>query len=801
MKIGAEWLRQWIDLPISNINLCKQLTIFGCEVNYIQEKKKYFSNTVIGRIVSKKKYFPDKRLILYRVRISRTKKIYIINKKKNYLSAGVQIPVILPQSSLIKDMKILSCYLYKNKISGVFCSYHLAGIEKNNKEVIIISKKLKVGSDFNHYLCSYNDIMKFFIPFNRIDLRSVWGISREIAVLNHLPLPKLKYKSRFIPKKVLSEPRININIDIKNSNIQYIFCEFYSLKVPSVFPFRMQERLRVSNLLSDNIILNIINYIFIETGHWFHVFDLDYLKQEIYIKELQEKQVIQDKNNKSISLVKGTVILSDLKNILSFEDMEYSHYSSVNSITKNLFLGSICFEAEFIQSRNLIIGVERKIEYLKYNVYPSTQKNIFQYIQNLILDICGGETTTLKKYKIEKDYSESNLLSLNINRINRVSGIKFTKKDILSILKICYFKFFSKKDNFFITPPYWRTDIRIIEDLFSEIIRIYGFEKIQSSPPKNWNLSFKHTKERISLSRIKLFLIDRGYFEIISYSFIDPVVQKFFITQSNSLSIINPISSDMSEMRLSLWIGLLNCVSYHQKRQNESIKLFETGLCFFSKKEKGKIKKVFQNDYLALAISGFYSHRSWYLKNRKFDFYDLKGDVESILNICGKMNCVEFSPENFIGLCSEQSAGIYLNGQFIGRIGVLDPSFYNVFNLHDSVILFEIMWKKICDSRSIKIKYISVLPSSQRDISIIVSSNILSKDIIDVCRNNISIKNTDIYIYDVYTGSNIPVGKKSISICFTFNSFKNTLIESDINLNISQCVTALKDKFGAILRD
>ncbi|VFP85702.1 Phenylalanine--tRNA ligase beta subunit [Buchnera aphidicola (Cinara pseudotaxifoliae)] len=797
MKFGEEWLHSWIDPSISNKKICKQLTNSGCEAECIPKKQIYINNAIIGQIICKKLCFTNKKLIRYTVRIYYNKKIYILFKDKQYLLVGTKISIILSHTVFQTKTHITSSDIKKTILHNTFGSYHLLGIEKNNHDIVVFTYDAMIGSNYIRYVHINKHIMKFFIPFNRSDLRSIWGVSREIALLNNLPIPRLKYPDVLLN---IHACKNSTKIMIDHDHIQYIFCEIYSIKFQSILPIHIQERLRHASMLTDNIIKNIINYIFIETGHWFHVFDLNNLNKKLNIYSLKKKKFIGKTYDQQICLQKGTVVLSDSKNILSFEDMEYSEYYRVSRHTKNLFLGSICFDPFFIQKRCLLVPlINRQVEYSKYNIHPTLQKNIFQYAQQLIKNICGGKSSTLKTYYMKNPTYKSTVLLLTLKKLNKITGISFLRKDVLTILKICHFSCFEDKNNFYVTPPFWRTDIRITEDVVSEIIRVYGYKKILSKPLVEYINIAKNKHRNISLSRIKLFLTDRGYFETISYSFINPVIHKHFLSNNNIVKICNPISNDMSDMRSSIWINLLNCISYNQKRQQESIRFFETGLCFFS--NKNNCASIMQTEYLSAAISGFIGRREWYLKNRKVDFYDLKGDVESILNICGKLNHVEFISEKYVGLCSQQSAGIYLSGQLIGKIGVLDISFHKIFDLKDSVVLFEIIWEKINSFSHIKKNPISLLPNSKRDISIIVSDTILSKDILNVCRNSVGICISDIYIYDVYTGLNIPPKKKSVSICFVFQSTDSMLHESSINSNILKCIQELKNKLGAVLRD
>ncbi|VFP77660.1 phenylalanine--tRNA ligase subunit beta [Buchnera aphidicola] len=797
MKFGEEWLYNWVDPSISSTQICEQLTNFGCEAECIPNKQIYVKNTIIGQVICKQLCSTNKKLIRYTVRVYYDTKIYVLFKDKKYLVVGTKISIILPNLNSKKNTSSVLSNVKKNRLNGTFGSYHLLGIEQNNHDIVIFTHNALIGLNYNHYIHINKYIIKFFIPFNRVDLRSIWGLSREIALLNNLPIPKLKYQDVLLRSHACNN---SIDITIKHDYIQYIFCEIHSVQFWSILPIYIQERLRHASMLTDNIIINIINYIFIETGHWFHIFDLDKLNNKLNIYSLEKKEFVRNIHNQKIYLQKGTIVLSDSKNILSFEDMEYSGCCRVSRHTKNLFLGSICFDPMFIQQRCLLApSIDRQLEYSKYNIYPSLQKNIFQYAQKLITSICGAKSSAFKEYHMKNCISESPVLLLKLEKLNKITGISFFKEDILSILKICRFSFYEDKNIFYVIPPFWRTDIRIVEDVVSEIIRVYGYKKIVSTPPTEYMNIMSNKNKNISLSRIKLFLIDRGYFEIISYSFINSMTHKYFLSDDNIIKICNPISNDMSEMRSSIWINLLNCIAYNQKRQQESIRIFETGLCFFS--NKNNCASIIQKEYLSGAMSGFFSRREWYLKNRKVDFYDLKGDIESILNICGKLNHVEFISEKYIGLCPKQSAGIYLSGQLIGRIGVLDVSLHRIFDLKDSVVLFEIMWEKINSSSIIKKKSVSLLPNSKRDISILVSDTILAKDILNVCHDSISIHTSDIYIYDIYTGPNIPFKKKSVSICFIFQSTDIMLHESKISSNILKCIKELKNKLGAVLRD
>lgn len=794
MKFGEEWLRKWINPPISSIHLCNQLIKIGLEVDLLESSPVIFKNIIVGQIFYKKIHPKNKNFFIYIIQFSSFRKQLITNKNIN-ISIGAKVPVALEGSQLSSGFFVRS-FLVDSIISeGIFGSFKNLGFDDYNDNPIILSHKCPIGLDFSKHPVLNDSILTFYVPSNRFDLHSIIGIARDIAIVNNIYFPLFKYDPCFSN----ISPKINVEIKIPNLDIQYVFREIYSISLSNDISFEMKIRLKNCGLLTDNILKNIVNYVYIETGFWFHILDSDKLDRKIflrYINKFDNLSILKDKN----SLLKSDIIvLSNKENIISLENMEYIQYGNIDNNTKNIFLGSICFDPLFLENKKpcdfLFI---KNLDYMKYNIHSSVQDYFLEYISNLILYFCKGSVTISKNiYNISRKPYFS-FLNLNIKKINNLLGHNFLKKDIFQILNRCYFKYLYLSNIFIITPPYWRTDIKIEEDIISEILRIYGFDKIISCPFASSIYLFNNNFQNISLINLKLNLVSKGYLEIISYSFVDPDMQKFFFPKLKFLKIINPVSVEMSVMRHSLWIGLIQCILYNQNRQYESIRIFESGFCFF--RNQNNKSQFSQTEYLSGAISGNINHRVWYSKNRKFDFYDLKGDLESIFQIFGKLDDISFISEKYDGLLFNQSAGIYYLGVYIGRIGVLDPDLCHLFNLKDSVILFEISLKKILFKKNISFQPISDFPNVQRDISVIVSENITVKKIIQVCKDSIKSVFVKIYVYDVYRGTGITLGKKSISICFIFKSMLKTLRDIEVNKYISRCILELKNKLDAIIR-
>ncbi|WP_075431741.1 phenylalanine--tRNA ligase subunit beta [Buchnera aphidicola] len=795
MKFGAEWFHKWMDSSILNHNLYEKMTQSGLEVEKIPEKEKvFFSQVIVGRIISKIIHKKNLKYVIYQVQIQKNKVIQIIDQNKDFCN-GTKILVALVGAKLLNDL-IIQVKLISGFFSfGKFCSFKDLGIQLTRDNLIISFNHIKIGTNFFNYL--YKNIIKVTFPMNRIDLRSVLGISRDIAVVHHALLPEIIHRPFSITE---IKYRRDISIDLYKTPVQYIFREIYSVNLHKPLPFKIYERLRKFGLsCHDNVLLDIMHYIFIETGYWIHILDADLLCGNLFLKYQYNQK---DLKNNELNISTNFFVLSDEIKILSSHDMEFMQNASVTLNTKNIFLGSLCVHSSYLQNYSLIIkNHDHNIDYPKYNIIPELQRNTMEYCTALIIKIFGGLCTEIK---IKNSFLKKFLIPtivLTLEKFNKITGYFFTIQKMIKILKQCKFQYLYKNNNiFFVTPPFWRTDIQIEEDVIGEIVRIYDCENTIITTPINQFIIQKDSNyENRKLFCIKSFLVNQGYYEIISYSFINSELQKLIFPKKKFFNIINPISLDMSAMRLSLWIGLIRCVAYNQNRQNKSIRIFENGLCFLSDIEKNL--GINQEEHISGAISGYFNEHTWNIKYRKFDFYDLKGVVESIFKIFGYVELITFVSEKFHGLDKASSAGIYLANKLVGRIGILDDALHEQFNLIDSVILFEIFYTRFSLKKKVFISPISDLPVSKRDISIIVSDFIKSSDIIDICKKNVSLKNVEIYIYDVYHNINIPKDKKSISIRFIFENKKNMLIDREINTNIQRCVIALQTKFQAILRD
>ncbi|WP_169785414.1 phenylalanine--tRNA ligase subunit beta [Enterobacteriaceae endosymbiont of Plateumaris consimilis] len=819
IKLSELWLREWI--TYNNIELLsEQLTMLGFEVEKIEPICKIkIDNIFIGQVIDCQ-FNNNKNIYNLTIDIGKNK-LYKI--KSNAINCKNKIKIIFAtvNSSLYKK------YIYNQKFNfllqseGLLCSKKMLGLKDNirsndKNHILILNNNAKIGQNAYKYLQLNDNILYINIPYNRSDCLSIMGIARDLStkIKNDNYLFKFPYEDYLTKNKQNNIINVHINENVNKYNLSYFYCVIQNVDLQNKIPFLIEQRLQRSGILisNNNPLLNISNYINLELGYPVYFYDLNKIKGDIYIKEYKNinDNVLIDTNNNKITLLKNTLIIKDKEKILSIPILAQNKEVIIDKNTKNILLE--CFFLDTMTADNL--SNQYKIFNLFSHLYqrgldPLIQKKILIRTINLILKIYGGKRSKIKVVNTDNyinNFLTLKTIKLNFKKIKQILGFVIKTDKIFNIMNKLGFKIILKTDmNCIIQIPSWRYDIKIEADIIEEIIRIYGYNNIPNKHiklnliEKNINDNNRFFKSN-NITKIKNFLINKGYNEVINYSFINPKIQYLIFPKEKFIKLCNPISIEMSVMRTSLLCGLINNIIYNQNRQQKSLRFFEIGLCF-------KINKklefgISQKLMFGGIINGKLHEEHWSLSNKNVDFYDLKGDIECIFDLLGKISKIEFrsiSDINF--LHPYKGSSIYLNNSFIGYIGVIHPYIQTYLGINENTVLFELECNEILNHTETIIKTISNLPLNRRDISLIVKENIPFINIIQECKN-FSIKQIiDINLFDVYQGINIPKGYKSFTISFIIQDNTHTLKDKEINDIIQLCINKLKIKFKIILRD
>ncbi|OCG70302.1 phenylalanine--tRNA ligase subunit beta [Gilliamella sp. Nev5-1] len=795
MKFSESWLREWINPEISSETLADQLTMAGLEVDDVEKVAGDFTGVVVGKVVECMQHPNADKLRVTKVDIGKTELLDIVcgapNCRKGLMVACATVGAVLPGDFKIKPVKLRG-----EPSEGMLCSYSELGISDEHNGIIELPDNAPLGQDIREYL-NLNDVMiDISVTPNRADCFGIIGVARDISAVNNISMKELQVDS--IPATITDT--LSIQIDAPQATPRYLGRVIKNINVNAATPLWMKEKLRRGGIRSIDAVVDITNYVLLELGHPMHAFDLTQIEKGIVVRYASNDEKLVLLNGNEVNLNDKTLVIADHQKVLALAGIMGGEKSAVTQTTKNVFLESAFFNPLAITGKAREYGLHTEASHrYERGVDPSLQFVAMERASQLLVDICGGEVGPIIDVTQQSELPKQAIIKLRRNRIDRIIGYAIETQKITDILIRLGCEVEYNDNVWTVKSPSWRFDLQIEEDLVEEIARIYGYNNIPNANLKIESVMKPKPESQISLRRIKDLLVDRGYQEAVTYSFVDPKIQHILHPEQPEITLPNPISSEMSVMRLSLWSGLLDAVLYNQNRQQSRVRLFETGLRFIPD-EKDELG-VHQELMLSGIVTGSLYEEHWQLPKKNVDFYDLKGDIESIFSLLGCADKVQFKKTQLPALHPGQSATIYLNDELLGYLGVLHPEIEKKLSLNSKTLVFEINLAKINNKTVPVAQDLSKYPSNKRDIAIVVSNTIPVADIISECKRAGGEQLIKVNLFDVYQGENIKENQKSLAISLILQDKSRTLEEEDITNIVSKCVTALQNRFKALLRE
>ncbi|QJC37643.1 phenylalanine--tRNA ligase subunit beta [Enterobacteriaceae endosymbiont of Donacia bicoloricornis] len=818
IKFSELWLHKWLNYNKDINSLLKEITMLGFEVEKIEPLKEniIFDNLLVGEIIKFSLYQKKPKIFKLNILINNTKLLKIFSDINN-LESKTKIILATKHSSLYKKYIKIPKYSFLLKSEGLLCSHKILNTYQNyflKNSLIKLPLNSKNGENANKYLYINEKILHINIPTNRIDCLSILGFTRDLSVLDKIFFFKKPYNNFLIKDTKKYKIDIIINNNINNELYQYNYCIIKNIDLKKKIPQFIKNRLFQSGIeiISKNPLLNIYNYIILELGYPIQFYDLNKIKGKIYIENWKKNKYnflnFEIQNIKSI-ISDDLLIIRDKHKILSIPGIRQNKDVIVTLTTKDILIECFYIKKKYFTSlfnKNHSFNDISNI----YNRYldPLIQKEVMIRTINLILEIFGGNRSKIYTININNINNLQKTIKFSFKNIYKILGFYILEKNIIKILNKLGFLIIKKTDNnCIITIPSWRNDINIEEDLIEEIIRVYGYNKIPNKIKiylikKNILKNESKLKQtKINLKKIKNILIYKGYYEVINYSFINPVIQSILYPKTKQIKIINPLTTETSVMRNSLSYGLINNIIYNQNRQQKNLRFFEYGLCFFKnlKKKMGISQKLM----LSGIINGNLYSDYWNEKNKLINFYDIKGDIEYIFNFFNKYNKIEFRKQKNKNTIFHPyiNSLIYINNINIGSVGMLHPKLMNYFNINYDTFLFEIFFEKITINDIFNFQKIIHYPINKRDISFFIKENIYYIDILSFLKKLKLKEIIKINLIDIYQGDNVPIGYKNITLSFLIQNKNYTLNEQEINQIINKCILELKRKFQILSRN
>ena len=795
MKFSELWLREWVNPAISSEALSDQITMAGLEVDGVDAVAGAFHGVVVGEVVECGQHPNADKLRVTKVNVGGERLLDIVCGAPN-CRQGLKVAVATVGAVLPGDFKIKAAKLRGEPSEGMLCSFSELGISDDHAGIIELPVDAPVGSDIREYLQLNDNTIEISVTPNRADCLSIIGVARDVAVLNQLPLSEPAIE----PVAATLNETFPIRVEAGEACPRYLGRVVKGINVKAATPLWMREKLRRCGIRSIDPVVDITNYVLLELGQPMHAFDLDRIDSAIVVRMAEEGETLTLLDGNEVKLNSDTLVIADEKQALAMGGIFGGAHSGVNEETQNVLFECAFFSPLSITGRARRHGLHTDASHrYERGVDSALQHKAIERATRLLLDICGGEAGPVIDVTNQAALPKAASITLRREKLDRLIGHVIADDQVTDILQRLGCKVTTGSGEWQAIAPSWRFDMQIEEDLVEEVARVYGYNNIPDVPVHASLVMTKHREANLSLKRAKAMLVDKGYQEAITYSFVDPKIQALLHPGEENLLLPSPISADMSAMRLSLWSGLLSAVVYNQNRQQGRVRLFESGLRFVPDTQANL--GIRQDLMLSGVLSGNRYEEHWDLARQTVDFYDLKGDLESVLDLTGKLESIEFRAEANPALHPGQSAAIYLRGEKIGFIGVVHPELERKLDLNGRTLVFELLWDKVADRVLPEAREISRFPANRRDIAVVVAENVPAADIITECKKVGVNQVVGVNLFDVYRGKGVNEGEKSLAISLILQDTSRTLEEEEIAATVARCVEALKERFQASLRD
>lgn len=791
MRFSEAWLREWVNPPLSTAELVAQLTMAGLEVEGLEPAAGEFSGVVVGEVLELKPHPEADRLRVCQVAAGGDAPLNIVCGAPN-VEVGMKAPLAVQGAVLPGGMKIGKSKLRGVESFGMLCSAKELGFDDGQTGLLSLPKDAPVGADLREYLSLNDTALELNLTPNRADCLSVEGVAREVALLNHIDFAP----SNIPVNPMTSEATFPVTLDAPEACPRYLGRMIQGVDRSAPTPMWMRERLRRSGIRSLGPLVDVTNYILLELGQPLHAFDAAKLQGGIRVRYgvLGEKLLLL--NDQEIILEPDVLVIADESRPLALAGIMGGGESAVGDDTRDIFLECAFFTPQLIMGKARRYGLATDSSHrFERGVDPTLQTRAIERATQLLLEIVGGQAGPIVEARSEEHLPARQPIVLCEARLEKLLGLPIPAETVSGILTRLGLQVENLDDGWRVTPPGFRFDIAIEADLIEEIGRVYGYNNIPKRNPGTRMELRPVSEAKLDVERVKDVLVDRGYQEAITYSFVEPGMQAKVEPELETIALKNPISAEMAVMRAGLWCGLLDAALKNLNRQQSRVRLFEAGLRFT--RRDGEIQ---QEKSLAGLALGTVHEEQWGGKSRAIDFFDVKADVEALLRLAGHESAAEFVRTGHPALHPGQAAEIRMDGQCLGLIGLLHPKLEKALGFETRVFLFELHQDRLLNRAIPRFKPLSKFPQVRRDIALVVDENTTATSLLN-CVKAQSPLIRQVVVFDVYQGAGIEAGKKSVALGLVLQDDAETLTDTKVDAVINDVLAQLAQTFNAKLRD
>lgn len=813
MKFSEKWLREWVNPAVDTEALGEQLTFMGLEVDEIVSASPGFKSVIVARIATIAQHPDADRLRVCEVDTGAEELTQVVcgapNAQQGLLVAFAQVGGVLPSGMKLKKAKL------RGVVSmGMLCSGAELGLSDDSDGILELPDNAPVGTDLIDYLELDDSIIDIDLTPDRGDCLSIRGIARDLSAKNDLPLQLREFNEA----QVQIDSSWPVSVEAGNACVRYAgrIVEGVDLKLNS--PSWMTERLRRAGVRSINAAVDVTNYVMLELGQPMHAFDVEKLQGGIQVRTARTGERLVLLDGRDVALDAETTIIADDSGPIGIAGIMGGTSTAVDENTTAIFFESALFLPEIIAGKPRRYSAHSESAHrFERGVDPGGQREALEYATGLMKTIAGGKSGPVIDWQNGDRMPKRPTVQVRQSRLQRVLGISPDASTVETIFERLGINCITTDEGWTVDAPSYRYDLAIEEDYLEEVARVLGYDSLPRTFPTHRPIFRAVPETRVSPISIKQRLAGLGFQEVITYSFVEAMLQQSLRPDLIALPLANPISSELGVMRTTLVSGLLSTLIKNAARQNSSMALFETGLRFLANPEQVPLTEldefiaashgndiqsddsVYQQNMIAGLVVGRHQAENWNTDASLVDFYAVKATIENLFQQANGV-IVTFEPTELELLHPGQRAGIAVDGELVGFVGALNPTLQKSLDLTQMPVVFELSLEALSVAKVPKAGFMSRFPQVRRDIALLVDDSVAYQSIVDVIRAEAPEILRDIKIFDIYQGENLPEGKKSMALGLILQDFSRTLEDNEAETVVAKIVAALESAHGAVLR-
>ncbi len=797
MFVLESWLREMANPALSTDELAHKLTMAGLEVEGVEPVAPAFSGIVVAQIVEIAPHPNADKLRICKVDDGSGELLQIVCGAPN-AAQGMKAPLARIGAVLPGNFKISKAKMRGEESFGMLCSARELGISEDHGGLLDLDPETPIGQDIRDTLQLDDNVFEIKLTPNRADCLSVYGVAREVSALTDAPLKKFD----FTPVPVSIQDTLKVNVHAPDLCGRFAGRIVRGVNAKAETPEWMKKRLERAGQRSVSILVDISNYVMLELGRPTHMFDLGKIKGELNVRWAKKGESLKLLNEQTVELDDDVGIICAGEAIESLAGMMGGEATAVSLDTQDVYMEAAFWYPEAIagRARRYKFASEASHRFERGVDFNNVVEHL-EYISALVLELCGGQAGPVDDTIV--NLPERKPVSMRLERCQKILGVKVSAEQVASIFRQLGLEFSQDAGVYTVTPPSYRFDIEIEEDLIEEVARIYGFENIPDVAPIVPAVMLPNNETERSEHDMRHAMAAQGYQEVVNFSFVERDWEEQLMGNRNPIALLNPIASQLAVMRSGLIAGLVANIVHNAKRKQSRVKVFELGRVYRRdvQVQDGdlSVANVDQPLHLAGASWGPAQAEQWGVSTRQVDFFDVKKELENLFG--KKAAALRFSAKEHPALHPGRSAEISLDGQVIGFIGELHPQWVQEYDLVHAPVVFEVSVDSLRTLDLHAPKELSNQPRVTRDLAIWAPNSLTVQSLFDALeqakQNDPDLRLIqEASLFDIWKDAKSDSQERSLAFHFVLQDPAVTLEDARVEQCMSKVLATWVNTFG-----